>query len=279
LVKASDDNDPIGWFMASERLSRLTGLGGGLSAHFTQASKPAIASMNNLISNINTRVYNLYSSLPDKPSISQTWVKLLNDVLYRMTSAEVFTTNYDLVIEAALEQLKLEPDNANISVRDGRVGTIVPKLELSQWEKDCCQWEIKKIKYAQLTKLHGSIDWSNDGDTIYTGNPQFKGDHSKHVILYPGFKGKPESEPFITFHNHLANALRVANGLIFIGFAFRDEYINNILERYTPATTKIIVVDLEKLPEAIPYPEDRISFIPGGFNAETVSKIKTIISH
>ena len=49
-------------------------------------------------------------------------------------------------------------------------------------------------------------------------------------LLYPGYKGTPTDEPFITMHNKLFLRLNECDEVHVIGFAFRDPYINSIFE-------------------------------------------------
>jgi len=55
-------------------------------------------------------------------------------------------------------------------------------------------------------------------------------DPDQMVILYPGFKGVPRIEPFISMHGRLNRRLAEADRIIVVGFAFRDTYINGIFE-------------------------------------------------
>lgn len=47
------------------------------------------------------------------------------------------------------------------------------------------------------------------------------------LLLYPGFKGTPSNEPYKSFHDALLERLLTADIIYVIGFAFRDEFINN----------------------------------------------------
>ncbi len=55
-------------------------------------------------------------------------------------------------------------------------------------------------------------------------------DPDQMAILYPGFKGVPEVEPFVSLHGRLSTRLADADVVIVIGFAFRDAYINSVFE-------------------------------------------------
>ena len=99
------------------------------------------------------------------------------------------------------------------------------------------------------TKLHGSVDWQSAGtDTsgrpvIRWGHLEKHGSHDTRGIIYPGFKGAPEKEPFKSFHDYFGEAAKHATHALFIGFAFRDFYINDLLTRSLPPSVKIAVID------------------------------------
>jgi len=122
-----------------------------------------------------------------------------------------------------------------------------------------------------LTKLHGSVDWSRrpGREPIYVGgDPGFKGDHERHVILYPGFKGEALEEPFNIFHDHFAVSLRAASNFVVVGFAFRDDRLNELIDRHLPESAKTVVINPRKTIHW-PIPEERILHVPECFTAET----------
>ena len=91
------------------------------------------------------------------------------------------------------------------------------------------KWNSSTIEYL---KIHGTLDWHRDtkGRCGRAGASTRPDDPDQMVILYPGFKGVPGAEPFISMHARLSNRLMEADTIIVIGFAFRDTYINNIFE-------------------------------------------------
>jgi hypothetical protein len=103
------------------------------------------------------------------------------------------------------------------------------------------------------------------------GDPLFKGAHEKHVILYPGFKDASAPEPFKRFHDYLAGAVAQASSVLFIGFAFRDNFINDILRRFTASHAQIIVIDPAAPLDSNPYPEGRVLNIAQPFGSESVA--------
>ena len=168
---------------------------------------------------IKARVYTHYGKSPPYEELS-IWVHFLNELKQLDSCLHIFTTNYDLVLEKAIEQAKL-------SVSYG-----LDKTE-RQTRLDVDFWKPPKyplVESGLLTKLHGSVDWQRENGEIIVGSSHFTGKHENHCLLYPGHKGAPSAEPFITFHNHLRNVVHAPlAAAVFVGYAFRDEYINTIL--------------------------------------------------
>lgn len=232
-----DPNTLEGWMMASGRLNQLKDdtLPGG--------SKPLLGGMYRIIvdrliplrDRINSLVHEFYVASPDKDKLRD-WVNLLREIEKCDPRIEIFTTNYDLVLETVIHE-------AEVKVVTGRVPALEMRLDPSFWDKDS---ELHR-DCGRLTKLHGSVDWQLRDDsiicsTLYTEDPR------KHSILYPGFKGEPKEEPFTKFHEHLREAVRKADAAIFIGFAFRDEYINTILSDFRPDIRKYVINKDASLP-------------------------------
>ncbi|MCY4389080.1 MAG: SIR2 family protein [Desulfurellaceae bacterium] len=196
---------------ASERL--------GHTRHTNEAMRDRIVLLND---DIKARVYNFYGKPPPTKKLSS-WIHFLSELEQFDSCLQIFTTNYDLVLEEATKQ-------AGVHVNYGLDNTgRRTRLDVDFWHppKDhlgTC---------GLLTKLHGSVDWQRENDEIIVGSSHFTGEHENHCLLYPGHKGSPDTEPFISFHNHLRNVVqRKYGGLtaaVFVGYAFRDDYINAIL--------------------------------------------------
>ena len=103
-------------------------------------------------------------------------------------------------------------------------------------------------KRGRLTKLHGSVDWqrNNEGIIIRTGSAL---ENEEHLILYPGYKGEPVEEPFVQFHEHLRAVVQQADAAFFIGYAFRDDYINSILSELPSETPKFVINRDDSFPD------------------------------
>ena len=192
----------------------------------------------NLKNRINAQVYNFYATNPDPEKLSD-WVQLLKGLEGIDSAVEIFTTNYDLVLETAIKE-------AEINVETGRSSDgIQMRLDTACWDHPNALTD----EMGRLTKLHGSVDWQRHNEDIIVGNPNFTGNHQNHLILYPGYKGEPDEEPFIKFHEHLKAVVQKTRAAIFIGFTFRDGYINSILSGLRPEITKFVINKDDSLPD------------------------------
>lgn len=205
---------------------------------------------------INAQVYQFYDKLPDEGKLSA-WDALLRELKELDPVLEIFTTNYDRVLEAVIRR-------AGIGVATGREANAVRMLNTNLWGDN----PGKRLgDRGRLTKLHGSVDWKRENDYIVYDTAEATGDR---VILYPGFKGDPEEEPFIKFHNHLRAVVREAKAAIFIGFAFRDECINRIFFDDLPSgIPKFVISKDDSLSDLPSFLADCWHF-KEGFTQETV---------
>jgi hypothetical protein len=150
----------------------------------------------------------------------------------RQTPVEIFTSNYDLLIEKALEQKKLP-------YFDGFVGTIDSFLipESVEAENDrLSAGSYVPFRWTRLWKIHGSINWFSTLDKeekrriIRASNKEPNvGDE---LMIYPSKQKYDESRrlPFIVFQDRMRKFL--ANGeslFVIIGYSFSDEHINEII--------------------------------------------------
>jgi hypothetical protein len=144
------------------------------------ASNAMLGALGTTIGKINEQVYDLYSYEPSNKELSDKWTLLLSKLLNDGHIVDIFTTNYDLVIESALNHIgaaKLLNDYLGAS------GGLQKSIDLSNWQED------SKRSLGLLTKLHGSLNWKRKAGSIYIGDSIFTGSHEKQAIIYPGFKG------------------------------------------------------------------------------------------
>ncbi len=200
-----------------------------------------------LSSEINKLEYDLYSYDPVESELSSNWIALISDAWNASGQFNIFTTNYDGVIESALGNSEIQ--QVELDRYLGYAGARKKHIDLDVWKN------LPVESKGLLTKLHGSVDWKRNGNRINISDSGFSGDHGRHPIIYPGFKGTDSSEFFDAFHAHLESVAREADIAIFIGFAFRDDHINSIIRESISGSAKVFIVDINN---KIRFPTNRI---------------------
>lgn len=156
-----------------------------------------------------------------------TWLNWLS----RDYPKEIFTTNYDLIIEKALE-------NLHIPYFDGFVGAHQPFF-FSESLESKNTYDIPPISWIRFWKLHGSINWfwkkSNTGKSnkvVRLGVESKKFNNENELVIYPS-KEKYETsrkQPFIAYFDRLRSFLQDGEGIFVInGYSFSDEHINAVI--------------------------------------------------
>jgi hypothetical protein len=256
-----DPTTPIGFMFDRDRARALTG-----TTDFRGAKPLADALLLNagrIADRINRAVYQLYGAVPTETEVSTSWIPLLNG-LQALDHVELFTTNYDVVLEAAIHYGALAIDT-------GRTTTVFPTLDESLWERPP---SFVAGEPGLLTKLHGSVDWTRDAraGAIRVGKPDFSGRHADQVIIYPGYKSRPTERPFTLFHTRLQDAVASATVLIFIGFAFRDAYINDIVYGRLRSDAIVITINPAAIHE-LQIPRGQLYPIIDFFDEKSIHKV------
>lgn len=219
-----------------------------------------------LANDINKLVYDTYWSENDKDSKAIKIYQMLVDELGIDSSCNIFTTNYDLVIEKAF--MDKEPD----VFTDG-----------FDYVRGNVYWSKKHYKDGRLKlfKLHGSINWKRqpNGDIFRVPVHDFTR-HDDHVIIYPGFKGVPKTAPFTFMHDTLAESLKASRACIFIGFSFRDDYINEliheVIKKWNPTLQLVL---WNPVRPNVSFPEQNMIFLPKNFgNEEGIHELKHLLN-
>ena len=194
-------------------------------------------------------VYTLYGKPPAIERLSD-WALLLKGLKEIDPAIEIFTTNYDRVLEDLIKEAKMDIEYG--IVHDG----IDTYVDPSFWSPE--NMSLPRHRRGLLTKLHGSVSWQHLNERITIAPPRPTGNHENHCILYPGYKGVPTEEPFRAFHEHLRNVMRRVYGpltaAVFVGYAFRDDYINSILAELPPKTWTCFITKSDELLDSEPPP-------------------------
>ena len=142
--KINDSTNIVGRTM-SGHLVPIKGISdfGAFQESIASWERDTITPLNNRIKG---QVYNFYAAIPEIEKLSD-WALLLKGLEKIDPALEIFTTNYDLVLETVIKE-------TGINVETGRVSdNIRTRLDTTFWKAR------REGKRGLFTKLHGSVDW------------------------------------------------------------------------------------------------------------------------
>ncbi len=161
----------------------------------------------------------------------------------RQSPVEIFTVNYDVLIEHGLEAER-------IPIFDGFVGSFQPFFHADSLRR---QDAAPGAHWTRLWKMHGSVTWrriEQDGRVrVVRGAPDPAG-----AMIYPSFEKYDESrqQPYSAFADRLSRFLEQDDALLVVsGFSFGDEHINNLVfgALENRPRTHAYTLQFEELPE------------------------------
>lgn len=138
---------------------------------------------------------------------------------------EIFTVNYDLLLETALESL-------GVPYFDGFVGNLQARFRTELVEAiPTIDSESVPPLFVRLWKLHGSVNWIRDETQriVRIGCPVPDG-HA--AAIYPSDAKYEESRrvPFIVLQDRLRRSLYQPESLFIIsGYSFQDAHLNELI--------------------------------------------------
>jgi SIR2-like domain len=229
LDKAGKNRNNIEDTLSFVRSLFLVSKGGdvrGLSSQALEALEKAICK---------TIVSKLNVNLPDSESPYHRlgkWMKSID----RKVAVEIFTTNYDLLVEQALEDL-------GIPYFDGFVGSRKSFFDLRAVEEN----QIPR-HWSRLWKIHGSINWVQetvDTKTQVHRTSEVKNDASH--LIYPSHLKYEESRkmPYLALMDQLSRFIRKKSSfLILSGYSFNDGHVNDTIINALTANPTAMVLGL-----------------------------------
>lgn len=135
----------------------------------------------------------------------------------RSFPVELFTTNYDLLLEQALEE-------QNVPFFDGFSGARLPFFDIHSVEGN----ELPSY-WARLWKLHGSVNWKAITGGVCRVSKDVGGSPE---LIYPSKLKYDQSRkmPFLAMSDRLTNFLLKPHAVLFVcGYSFGDEHINDTI--------------------------------------------------
>lgn len=201
----------------------------------------------------------------------------------------IFSTNYDLFNERAMDRLGLPYANGFSGVVERRFNPSTFRYAMAE------QLDITNRKWSAvdgfvyLCKLHGSISWTEDDHGLFPIRELWPQSEPSKVMIFPtpskqnSSLGSPYSDLFREFQSRI---VREQSVLITMGFAFGDEHINNIIyQALTVPTFRLIIFadpesegDIAKL-RALGDPRIWIIGGPGPKDGAPAHYFSTIVQH
>lgn len=152
----------------------------------------------------------------------------------QLSPVNIFTTNYDLFNEIAMEQLGIHYTNGFQGYVNRTFDPSIFNLRLVDAEnryKD--KWNAIR-RYIKLYKIHGSVDWRYDQHLKSIRQSEFSLDNTGEVIIYPTVHKHFESQqsPYSELFREFSLNLQKKNStLIVMGYGFPDDHINQLISQ------------------------------------------------
>ena len=172
------------------------------------------------------------------------WLRSLH--INRYYPVEIFTTNYDLMLEKAMEQ-------TGVPFFDGFVGSVTPFFAPESVEAEegkASQSVYPPRTWTLLWKIHGSINMlirRIDGESRITRLSSSEPKAGDELMIFPSREKYTESRklPFITFQDRFRKFLSGGESLLIIaGYSFSDEHINEIIFQSLRSNPRLAITAL-----------------------------------
>ena len=175
------------------------------------------------------------ATLPQNPNPYSEVVSWISGTR-RDHSIEIFTPNYDLLIEEALER-------ARAPYFDGFSGSYRPFFDAASVSTD-----VLPQRWTRLWKLHGSLGWTILGDTVVR-----TGSKEDSQLIYPDHLKYDQvtRQPYSALFERLRSFLTSPDTLLLCtGFSFLDAHICAVLEEALTANAHSAIFAFQYKPLA-----------------------------
>ena len=167
---------------------------------------------------------------PALPKETNSYTELVSWIggTHREHPVEIFTPNYDLLIEEAFERAKLP-------YFDGFSGAHRPFFDPASISED-----VLPARWSRLWKIHGSLGWEASGDTIIR-----TGSRTATTLIYPDHLKYDQitRQPYSAFFEHLRKFLTTPDSLMLCtGFSFFDAHITSVLDEALAANKHTAII-------------------------------------
>lgn len=211
LCKAGKKTENLEDVLTYVRSMKEVSTGGGSVRGFTEAELTALET-----EICKTITESVTKDLPAGDNSYRRFARWVNSI-DRAEPVEVFTTNYDLLTEQALEE-------QGVPFFDGFSGSRYPFFDIHSVEDN------KLPSYwTRLWKLHGSVNWKSVNGDVCRVSKDVPGSPE---LIYPSKLKYDQSRkmPFLAMSDKLTNFLLKPHAVLFVcGYSFGDEHINDTI--------------------------------------------------
>lgn len=180
--------------------------------------RSALADLDAEICSITTKVVNV-----ELPSSATPYHRLATWVggIHRTYPVEIFTPNYDLLVEQAFEAYK-------IPYFDGFIGSRQAFFDLASMEN-----ESLPARWGRLWKVHGSVNWwRNENDEVVRRDVNSAATPLDRQMIYPSHLKYDQSRrmPYLAMLDRLRSFLARGQAvLVTNGYSFLDQHLNEVI--------------------------------------------------
>lgn len=172
-------------------------------------------------------------TLPKEPNPFTELVSWIGGTL-REHPVEIFTPNYDLLIEEAFERFRLP-------YFDGFTGAYRPFFDPASISDD-----LLPARWSRVWKIHGSLGWEVNEDTIIR-----TGSREATKLIYPDHLKYDQitRQPYSALFERLREFLTTPDSLLLCtGFSFFDAHITAVLDEALAANTHTAIFAFQFCP-------------------------------
>jgi hypothetical protein len=157
----------------------------------------------------------------------------------------VFTTNYDVFSETAMDRLGIPYANGFSGVIERRFNPATFRYALAeQLDVASRKWTAVDA-FVYLCKLHGSVTWTEDDHGLFPIREEWPAPAANRMLIYPtpAKQNASLASPYADLIREFqGRVVRDQTVLVTVGYAFGDEHLNNIIyQALTIPTFRLIV--------------------------------------
>lgn len=247
-----------------------------------------IKDISNAISSIKSFIIETISKKKDSKEVIELYKSFYQKIINknRKNPINIFTTNYDVYNELALDKLNFLYNNGFSGTVERKFNPMLYKymyVENMNLNKDV--WEPVSY-FFNLIKLHGSITWEADKNNMEiceNTNLDTLSNEMNKVMIYPSpLKDRSTlMTPYSDLFRFLENSLFLNNStLIVIGYSFGDDHINRVIYNAlaNPTFRLIIFGDSENIKKLIERNDKRITIIYSEDKEQPIHFFKSIVN-